>query len=130
MYWLWDPTYIFVIIGALVCAVASMSVNSTYNRYSRIKSSRNITAQEAAERILHQAGIHDVRIERIRGNLTDHYSPNEKVLRLSDSVYNSTSVAAIGIAAHEAGHAVQHAKGYAPIKVRTALVPVCNIGST
>ena len=129
MYWLWDPTYILVIIGALVCAVASMSVNSTYNRYSKIRSSRHITAQEAAERILHQAGIHDVRIERIRGNLTDHYSPNEKVLRLSDSVYNSTSVAAIGVAAHECGHAIQHERGYVPLKLRSVSVPVANFGS-
>lgn len=127
--WFWDPTYVFVLIGVIISAIASMSVSSTFNRFNKVRSSRNLTAQEAAERILHDAGIYDVRIERIRGNLTDHYSPNEKVLRLSDSVYNSTSVAAIGVAAHECGHAIQHERGYVPLKLRSLSVPAANFGS-
>jgi Zn-dependent membrane protease YugP len=99
MFW-YDTTYILVLIGALISFIASINVNSTYKRYSKVGNCRGITSQQAAEAILHSAGIYDVRIERIRGNLTDHYSPNEKVLRLSDSVYGSTSVAAIGVAAN------------------------------
>lgn len=128
MYW-WDPTYILVIIGAVISGFASMNVNSTFNSYRRMLNRRGLTAQEVAMQILHGAGIYDVRIERIRGSLTDHYSPNEKVLRLSDTVYNSQSVAAIGVAAHECGHAIQHMIGYAPLKLRSASVPVANIGS-
>ena len=125
----WDTTYILVIIGALICAGASLNVNQTYRRYSTFANRRGITAEAAAAQILRSAGITDVRIERIRGSLTDHYSPRERVLRLSDSVYGSTSVAAIGVAAHECGHAIQHARGYAPLSFRSALVPVANIGS-
>lgn len=125
----WDNTYILVLIGALISAIASANVNGTFNRYRTITNARRITGREAAERILYRAGIHDVRIERIRGNLTDHYSPNEKVLRLSDSVYDSVSVAAIGVAAHECGHAIQHQVGYAPLKLRAISVPAANIGS-
>jgi hypothetical protein len=125
----YDVTYVLVLIGALISFIASMNVNSTYKRYSRTGNSRGITSQQAAEAILNSAGIYDVRIERIKGNLTDHYSPNEKVLRLSDSVYGSTSVAAIGVAAHECGHAIQHQVGYAPLKLRSASVPIANIGS-
>jgi Zn-dependent membrane protease YugP len=128
MFW-YDSTYILVLIGALISFIASINVNRTYKRYSKIGNSRGITSQQAAEAILHSAGIYDVRIERIKGNLTDHYSPNEKVLRLSDSVYGSTSVAAIGVAAHECGHAIQHQVGYAPLKLRSASVPIANIGS-
>jgi len=125
----WDNTYILVLIGALISAIASANVNGTFNRYRGVTSARRVTGREAAERILHRAGIHDVRIEHVRGNLTDHYSPNEKVLRLSDSVYNSPSVAAIGVAAHECGHAIQHQVGYAPLKLRSLSVPVANLGS-
>lgn len=125
----WDNTYFLVLIGAVISAIASSNVSNTFKRFSTVNSARRVTAQDAAARILHGAGIYDVRIERIRGNLTDHYSPNEKVLRLSDSVYNSTSVAAIGVAAHECGHAIQHARGYAALKLRSAAVPVANIGS-
>lgn len=125
----WDNTYILVLIGMAISAVASANVSSTFKRFSAVVSARRITAQEAAAQILRRAGIYDVRIERIRGNLTDHYSPNEKVLRLSDSVYGSTSVAAIGVAAHECGHAIQHAHGYGALKLRSASVPVANIGS-
>ena len=125
----YDPTYILVLIGALVSLIASLNVNGTFKRYNRVKSSMNITAQQAAEAILEASEIYDVRIERISGNLTDHYSPSEKVLRLSDSVYGSTSVAAIGVAAHECGHAIQHDVEYGPLKLRSASVPVANIGS-
>lgn len=125
----WDPTYILVLIGAIICAIASSNVNNTYKRYSRIRNRRNMTSEQVAEEILHSAGIYDVQIQRIRGNLTDHYSPNEKILRLSDSVYGSTSVAAIGVAAHECGHAIQHQQEYAPLKLRSASVPLANIGS-
>ena len=125
----WDNTYFLVLIGAVISAIASSNVSSTFQKFSTVNSARRVTAQDAAERILRGAGIYDVRIERIRGNLTDHYSPTEKVLRLSDSVYNSTSVAAIGVAAHECGHAIQHAHGYAALKLRSASVPVANIGS-
>lgn len=125
----YDSTYILVLIGAAICFFASMNVKNTYSKYSRVSTARGITSQQAAEAILQAAGIYDVRIERIRGDLTDHYSPGEKVLRLSDSVYGSTSVAAIGVAAHECGHAIQHHVGYAPLKLRSVSVPVANFGS-
>lgn len=125
----WDNTYLLVLIGAIISAIASANVSGTFNKFSTMSNARRITAQDAAAQILRRAGIHDVCIERIRGNLTDHYSPNEKILRLSDSVYGSTSVAAIGVAAHECGHAIQHAHGYAALKLRSAAVPVANIGS-
>ena len=124
----YDPTYFLVIIGVIISLLASWGVKRTYAKYSKVRTSYGLTAHEVAERILWGAGIQDVSIERVAGDLTDHYSPNEKVLRLSYSVYDSTSVAAIGVAAHECGHAIQHAKGYAPIKVRNAIVPVVNIG--
>lgn len=125
----WDTTYILVIIGALICVGVSLNVNRTYRRYSTFANHRGITAEAAAAQILRSAGITDVRIERIHGSLTDHYSPRERVLRLSDSVYGSTSVAAIGVAAHECGHAIQHQVGYFPLKLRSLSVPVANIGS-
>ena len=125
----YDPTIILVIIGAIISGIASLNVRFTYSKYSKIRSYRGTTSNQVAEHILHAAGIYDVRIERIRGNLTDHYSPNEKVLRLSDAVYGKTSVAAIGVAAHECGHAIQHSEGYAPLKMRAASVPLANIGS-
>ncbi len=124
-----DFTYILVIIGAVISMIASWNVNARFKKYSTVRNSRGITSQQAAETILHGAGIYDVRIERIKGNLTDHYSPSEKVLRLSDSVYNQTSVAAIGVAAHECGHAIQHQVGYGPLKLRSLSVPIANIGS-
>lgn len=125
----YDSTYILVLIGAVICLFASMNVKSTYSKYSKMITSRRITSQQAAEAILQAAGIYDVRIERIRGDLTDHYSPGEKVLRLSDTVYGSASVAAIGVAAHECGHAIQHNVGYTPLKLRSVSVPVANFGS-
>ena len=124
-----DWTYFFVIIGAIFSIAASAKVNSTFNKYKRIRSTSGMTGAEAAERILHQNGIYDVGIEHIGGNLTDHYDPRSKILRLSDATYSSTSVAAIGVAAHECGHAIQHKEEYGPLKLRTAIVPAANIGS-
>lgn len=129
-YGYWDPTYILVVIGAVICMIASARVKSTYNKYSQHRSMAGMTGAQAAERILHSAGIYDVTIGHVSGNLTDHYNPSRKTLNLSDSVYSNTSVAAIGVAAHECGHAIQHSKGYAPLKFRTAFVPVANLGST
>lgn len=126
----WDPTYILVVIGAIICMVASAKVKTTFNKYSKYRSMSGMTGAQAAQRILNAAGIYDVRIQHISGNLTDNYNPSNKTLNLSDSVCNSTSVAAVGVAAHECGHAIQHAKGYAPLSFRSALVPVANIGST
>lgn len=125
-----DPTYYLVIIGVIICMIASAKMNSTFNKYSRVRSHTGMTGREAAEQILHRAGIYDVRVERISGNLTDHYDPRTKVLRLSDTTYGQTSVAAIGVAAHECGHAIQHQVGYAPLNIRGALVPVANFGSS
>lgn len=132
MYWgyfYFDWTYILVIIGAVICLIASANVNGTYKKYEKIKSRTGLTAEEAARRILSGAGITDVRIERVSGSLTDHYSSKERVLRLSDSTYGSSSVAAIGVAAHECGHAIQHDTGYAPLTLRSVSVPLANIGS-
>lgn len=125
----WDSTYILVLIGAAICMIASANVKSTYNRYSTVRSASGMTGAQVAERILRMAGITDVRVGHVAGNLTDHYNPASKVLNLSDTVYNSTSVAAIGVAAHECGHAIQHAKGYAPLSLRNMFVPVANFGS-
>ncbi|MDE6891343.1 MAG: zinc metallopeptidase [Lachnospiraceae bacterium] len=125
----YDPTYILVLIGAVLCILASSRVNSTYAKYARVRARGGMTGAEAAQRILSMSGINDVRIEHVSGNLTDHYDPSGKVLRLSDSVYASKSVAAIGVAAHECGHALQHKEGYFPLKFRSALVPAANIGS-
>ena len=124
-----DPTYVLVIIGAVICMIASGRVNSTYNKYQNVRSRSGMTGAQAAEQILHASGIYDVRIEHISGNLTDHYDPRNRVLRLSDTVYGSNSVAAIGVAAHECGHAVQDQVGYVPLRLRGAFVPVANIGS-
>lgn len=124
-----DPTYLLIIIGMLLSLLASAKLKSTYAKYSKVRSHTGMTGAQVAERLLHAEGIYDVRIEHISGNLTDHYSPNEKVLRLSDGVYNSTSVAALGVAAHECGHAVQHKENYVPLKLRSSLVPVVNIGA-
>ena len=124
-----DYTYILVVIGAIICLIASARMNSTFNRYQRVRSMSGMTGAMAAERILRDAGIHDVQVQHVSGNLTDHYNPMNKTLSLSDSVYNSTSVAAVGVAAHECGHAIQHQEGYAPLKLRSFSVPLANIGS-
>lgn len=131
MYWgyYFDPTYILIIIGVVICSMASARVNSTFKKYSKYRSCSGLTGAQAAQKILESQGICDVQIQRVSGNLTDNYNPKTKVLSLSDSVYGQTSVAAIGVAAHECGHAMQHAKGYAPISVRNALVPFANAGS-
>ena len=122
--------YLIFAAPVLIFAIwAQIRVKSTYSKYSKIRNSRGLTGAAAAELILRHYGVTDVRIEPCRGELTDHYSPNEKVIRLSENVYNSTSVAAVGIACHEAGHAAQHAEDYLPNKIRTALVPVTNFGS-
>jgi len=124
-----DPTYFLVLIGVMLSLLASGRVKSTFATYSKMRNSRGMTGAEAAERILRGAGIYDVRIEHVSGNLSDHYDPRSKVLRLSDTVYGQSSVAAVGVAAHECGHAIQHAKGYAPLRFRNLIVPVANFGS-
>lgn len=126
----YDPTYILVMIGVVICLLASAKMNSTFSKYSRVRSHSGMTGKEAAEALLHREGIYDVRVEYVAGNLTDHYDPRSKVLRLSNATYQQTSVAAIGVAAHECGHAIQHARGYAPLSIRSALVPVANFGSS
>ena len=126
----YDWTYFLVLIGAGLSLWASARVKSNFTKYSQVSSVRGYTAAEVAEQILHGAGVYDVKVERVSGNLTDHYDSSSKILRLSDTVYDSMSVAAIGVAAHECGHAIQHMQGYAPLKLRTAFVPVANIGST
>jgi len=120
---------ILVIPCIILAAIASAKVNSTFKKYSKQLSRRNITGAEAAKRVLSANGVYGVRVEEIAGNLTDHYDPKGNVIRLSESVYNSTSTAAIGVACHEAGHAVQYAQSYAPIKLRAAIIPITNIGS-
>lgn len=126
----YDTTYILVLIGIVICMLASSHVNRTFQRYARVRSYSGMTGREAAERILRMNGLHDVQVQHISGNLTDHYDPRNKILRLSDATYNSASVAAIGVAAHECGHAIQHAEGYVPLQIRGSLVPVANFGSS
>ena len=128
-YYYYDPTYMLIVISALISLFAQFLVNSRFSKYSRVRSRSGMTGAQAAERILQSQGIYDVAIQRVSGKLTDHYDPRNKTLNLSDAVYASTSVAAVGVAAHECGHAIQHARGYAPLSFRIALVPVANIGS-
>jgi Zn-dependent membrane protease YugP len=129
-YYGFDWTYIVLVLPCIILAlIASSNVNSTFKRYSKQFSSRGITGAEAARRVLAANGVRNVRIERVAGNLTDHYDPTTNVIRLSESVYGSTSTAAIGVACHEAGHAVQYAAHYAPIKLRAAIIPITNFGS-
>lgn len=124
-----DAAMLLSIVAVVITLWASIKVKLTFNKYNKVGSMSGITSQEAAARILQGAGIYDVTIDHINGNLTDHYSPNEKVLRLSDSVMGSTSIAAISVAAHECGHAIQHKEGYGPLSLRSFSVPVANIGS-
>ncbi len=125
-----DWTYVVLVLPCVIFAmIASSNVNATFKRYSKVYSTRHLTGAQAAQRVLTANGVTGVQIQRVSGNLTDHYDPKANVIRLSDSVYNSTSVAAIGVACHEAGHAVQYAQHYAPIKLRSAIIPVTNIGS-
>jgi len=129
-YYGFDWTYLLIVLPCIILSMlASSSVNSTFNKYSKVNSIRRLTGAEAAQRVLSANGVRGVRIERVSGNLTDHYDPKTNVIRLSDSVHSSTSVAAIGVAAHEAGHAVQYAQNYGPIKVRAAIIPLTNFGS-
>lgn len=129
-YYGYDWTYlVFVLPFILISLITSANVNSTFNKYSHQLSRRNITGADAAKRVLFANGITNVSVEHVSGNLTDHFDPKANVIRLSDSVYNSTSTAAIGVACHEAGHAVQHATSYVPIKLRGVIFPVANIGS-
>lgn len=125
-----DWTYSLILIGVVISLLASGRVRSTYAKYSRVRNHAGITGAMAAERILHREGIYDVTVQHVSGNLTDHYDPRNKTLNLSDTVYGSDSVAAVGVAAHECGHAIQHAKGYAPLQFRSILVPVANFGSS
>lgn len=126
----WDPTYILLVIGMLLSLAASARVKSTFAIYSRVRSASGLTGAEAARRILHMSGITDVVVVPVSGSLTDHYDPKNKRLALSQDVYDKTSVAAIGVAAHECGHAIQHQVDYAPLSMRTAIVPAANIGSS
>ena len=129
-YYGFDTTYLLLVLPCVILSLwASANVKSTFNRYAKQLSCRHITGAAAAQRVLQANGVHGVRIEQVSGQLTDHYDPKANVIRLSDAVYNSTSTAAIGVACHEAGHAVQYAESYAPIKLRAAIIPVTNIGS-
>lgn len=128
-YYYWDPTYILVVIGAVICMIASARVKGTFNKYSQLRSMSGMNGAQAAQRVLQAAGIYDVQVRHVSGSLTDHYDPRTKTVNLSDPVYNATSVAALGVAAHECGHAIQHAKSYAPLSIRSALVPIANFGS-
>lgn len=130
-YFFMDYYYIILVIPAMLIALwAQVKVKSTYNKFSKVSNTKGITGAYAAQAVLTHYGINDVRIEQVSGKLTDHYDPKAKVIRLSEGVYGSSTIAAVGIACHEAGHAAQHAQDYAPIKIRNSLVPVCNIGSS
>lgn len=128
-YYYWDPTYILVVIGAVICMIASARVKGTFNKYSQLRSMSGMNGAQVAQRVLQAAGIYDVQVRHVSGSLTDHYDPRTKTVNLSDPVYNATSVAALGVAAHECGDAIQHAKSYAPLSIRSALVPIANFGS-
>jgi len=124
-----DPTYILLIIGMILCLAASARVKSTFAKYNNVRAMSGLTGYETAMRILRSQGITDVQVGHVKGNLTDHYNPTTKTLNLSDATYNSTSVAAISVAAHECGHVMQHAYGYVPIRLRASLVPFANWGA-
>ena len=129
-FYYFDPTMLIILPALIFTIWAQINVNSTFEKYKRVQTDSHITGYDAARRILDENGLYDVKIERISGNLTDHYDPRSNVIRLSDSVHDSTSAAAVGVAAHEAGHAVQHSVGYFPIKIRQAIIPVTRIGSS
>lgn len=128
-YYFYDATYLLVILGAVLSMIASAKVNGTFNRYSRVRSMSGMTGAQTARRILDQNGLYNVKVEHINGNLTDHYDPRSKVLRLSDATYSAASVAAVGVAAHECGHAVQDSEGYEPLRIRSKMAPAANFGS-
>lgn len=125
----WDPTYLIVLPAILLALYAQMRVQSAYSRYSQVPTLRGLTGAEVAEEILRRHGLGDVQVERIDGLLSDHYDPRTRVLRLSSGVYDGASVASVGVAAHESGHALQHAQHYAPLALRSAMVPVTQLGS-
>ncbi|MCI8516857.1 MAG: zinc metallopeptidase [Hungatella sp.] len=125
----YDPTMILLIIGTVLSLLASSRVNSTFARYSRVRSTTGMTGEEAARRLLNSQGIYDVSVRPVQGSLTDHYDPRTRTVNLSEDVYRSASVAAIGVAAHECGHAIQDNRGYVPLRLRAAFVPVANFGS-
>ena len=125
-----DETYLILIPAMIFALFAQINVKSTFNKYSRKNNSRGLTGAEIARQILDANGLYNVRIEHISGSLTDHFSPNENVVRLSDDVYGKSTIASAGVAAHEVGHAIQHSVGYAPIKIRNAIIPVTQIGSS
>lgn len=129
-YYGFDPLYFLILISVVIAMVAQYKVKSTYSKYSRVRSDLGLTGAQAAQKILNMNGIYDVSIQHIAGDLTDNYNPRNKVLSLSDAVYNSTSIAAIGVAAHECGHAIQHDVGYAPLLIRNTIAPVVNIASS
>jgi Zn-dependent membrane protease YugP len=126
----YDPTYILIIIGVILSLLASANVKGVFARYSSIESDSGMKGRDIAKRILELNGLYNVEVEHVSGNLTDHYDPSTRTVRLSDAVYNDTSIAALGVAAHECGHAIQHSKQYAPLGIRSALVPVANFGAT
>ena len=129
-YYGFDYTYIIFVLPAIIISlIAQLKVTSTFSKYNKIVNSRGINGAEVARRILDKNGLSNIVIEHVRGNLSDHYDPTSRVLRLSDSVFASSSVAALGVAAHECGHAIQHAKGYAPLKIRHSIYPVVNFSS-
>lgn len=129
MFWI-DYWYVVLVLPAIILAlVVQIKMSTTYSKYSRVYNRSGITAEEAARRILNANGLYDVAIERVSGNLTDHYDPRTNTVRLSDSVYGSNSIAAVGVAAHEVGHAIQHARDYFPMKVRSAIIPATNLGA-
>ena len=129
MFWI-DYWYVVLVLPAIILAlVVQIKMSSTYSKYSKVYNRSGVTAEEAARRILNANGLYDVAIERVSGNLTDHYDPRTNTVRLSDSVYGSNSIAAVGVAAHEVGHAIQHARDYFPMKVRSAIIPATNLGA-
>ena len=128
-YYYFDPTYLLIILGVLLSVIASAHVTGTYRKYAQVRSRCGMTGAQVAQEILRRNGIYDVMVQHVGGDLTDHFDPRSKTVRLSDTVYGSTSVAALGVAAHECGHVVQNATGYVPLRLRTALVPVANFGT-
>ena len=125
-----DPTYVLILIGIVISMAASAKLHTTYGRYARVGSRCGLTGAETAKRLLESQGIYDVTVRRVAGSLTDHYDPRSRTVNLSESVYGATSIAALGVAAHECGHAVQDARGYLPLQLRSALVPVASFGAS
>lgn len=125
----YDPTYILVILGAVITIFAQVKLKKVFSKYTSVRNSRGLTGKEAAEQILRSEGIYDVRVQHVSGNLSDNYDPRNKTVNLSDATYNQASIVAVGVAAHECGHALQHEKNYVPLQLRTAILPVAQVGS-